>query len=236
MTVAISPSPPLAGKSVPAGGAPTRSEKLSELRERVNQMQGRPASQPVATHPALAGLLQLQTGSSYGVSSASLAITLMAGPSADGAWCGVVGSSELGLEAAAAAGVELRRTILVPDPGDAWLEVTAALVDVLGVVVLRTPSHVSDGEVARLSARLRQRGAILIAWGDWPRCEARLSMRDAEWGGLGQGHGHLQARQVTVDVRRGTAPARSSRLWLPDADLAIRRVESARPAALRSVS
>ncbi len=208
MTVAISPS-------------------LSELRERVNQMQGRPASQPVATHPALADLLQLQTGSSYGVDSASLAIALMAGPSADGAWCGIVGSAELGLEAATAAGVELRRTILVPDPGDAWLEVTAALIDVLGVVVLRAPSHVSDGEVARLSARLRQRGAILIAWGDWPRCEARLTMRDAQWGGLGQGHGHLQARQVTVDVQRGTAPARSGRLWLPDTDLAIRRVELA---------
>ena len=217
MTVAISPS-------------------LSELRERVNQMQGRPASQPVATHPALAGLLQLQTGSSYGVDSASLAIALMAGPSTDGAWCGIVGSAELGLEAAAAAGVELRRTILVPDPGDAWLEVTAALIDVLGVVVLRAPSHVSDGEVARLSARLRQRGAILIAWGDWPRCEARLTMRDAQWGGLGQGHGHLQARQVTVDVQRGTAPARSGRLWLPDTDLAIRRVESGSPAVLRSVS
>lgn len=222
MTVALSPSP-------------TESEKLSELRERVNQMQGRPASQPVATHPALAGLLQLRTGSSYGVSSASLAIALMAGPSADGAWCGVVGSAELGLEAAAAAGVELRRTILVPDPGDAWLEVTAALIDVLGVVVLRTPSSATDGEVARISARLRQRGAILISWGDWPRCEARLAMRDVEWDGLGQGHGHLQARQVTVDVQRGTAPPRSGRLWLPDADLAIRRVESL-PTALRSVS
>lgn len=233
MTVALSPS-------------------LGELRERVNQMQGRPACQPVATHPALAGLLQLQTGSSYGVDSASLAIALMAGPSADGAWCGVVGSAELGLEAATAAGVELRRTILVPDPGDAWLEATAALIDVLGVVVLRAPSSVTDGEVARLSARLRQRGAVLIvlrpqaasrsagaslgtAWGDWPRCEARLTMRDAQWGGLGQGHGHLQARQVTVDVRRGTAPARSGRLWLPDTDLAIRRVDD-QPTALRSVS
>ncbi len=220
MTVALSPKP---------------TTQISELRERVNQMQGRPASQPVATHPALAGLLQLQTGASYGVDSASLAIALMAGPSADGAWCGIVGSAELGLEAAAAAGVELRRTILVPDPGAAWLEVTAALVDVLGVVVLRAPSSVADGEVARLSARLRQRGSILVAWGDWPRCEARLSMRDAEWGGLGRGNGHLQARQVTVDVRRGTAPARSARLWLPDADLAIRRVEVGQPGALRSV-
>ena len=53
---------------------------LSELRARVDQMQGRPAAQPVATHPAFAGLLQLQAGSSYSVDSMSLAMALMAGP------------------------------------------------------------------------------------------------------------------------------------------------------------
>lgn len=216
---------------------------LSELRARVDQMQGRPAAQPVATHPALAGLLQLQAGSTYSVDSMSLAMVLMAGPSADGAWCGVVGTAELGLEAAAAAGVELRRTILVPDPGEAWLEVAAALIDVLGVVVLCPPAHVPAKDVSRISARLRQRGGILISYGDWPRSEARLSMRDVEWVGLGQGHGHLQARRVTVEVRRGaTAPARRRRLWFPDASQVIRPVEVASapavqaPTRLRSVS
>ena len=208
---------------------------LDELRARVDQMQGRPAAQPVATHPAFAGLLQLQTGSSYGVDSASLAMALMAGPSADGAWCAVMGSAEFGLEAAAAAGVDLRRTILVPDPGEAWLEVTAALIDVLGVVVVAAPSEISGKDVSRISARLRQRGGVLIAYGDWPRCDARVSLRDAEWVGLGRGHGHLQARQVTVEVRRGTAPARTGRLWLPDRAQVIRRVEE-QPTQLRSVS
>jgi hypothetical protein len=216
---------------------PSAAPTLDELRARVDQMQGRPAAQPVATHPAFAGLLQLQTGSSYGVDSASLAMALMSGPSADGAWCGVVGSAELGLEAAAEAGVDLKRTILVPDPGEAWLEVTAALIDVLGVVVLTAPAKVSDKDVSRISARLRQRGAILIAYGSWPRCEARVSMRDAEWVGLGRGHGHLQARRVTVEVARGTAPARTGRLWLPDPDQVIRRVdEQDQPTRLRSVS
>jgi len=208
---------------------------LDELRARVDQMQGRPAAQPVATHPAFAGLLQLQTGSSYAVDSASLAMALMAGPSADGAWCGVVGSAEFGLEAAAAAGVELRRTILVPDQGDAWLEVTAALIDVLGVVVVAAPAEVSGKDVSRISARLRQRGGVLIAYGDWPRCDARVSLRDAEWVGLGRGHGHLQARRVTVEVRRGSGPARAGRLWLPDRAQVIRRAEQ-EPTQLRSVS
>lgn len=217
----------------------TAAPSISELRARVDQMQGRPAAQPVATHPALAGLLQLQAGGAYAVDSLSLVVALMAGPSADGAWCGVVGTAELGLEAAAAAGVELRRTILVPDPQDAWLEVAAALIDVLGVVVLEAPAHVAPKDVSRIGARLRQRGSILIVHGDWPRVDARLSMRDVEWVGLGRGHGHLQARQATVEVQRGTAPARRGRLWLPDATQAIRRVESVpetAPTRLRSVS
>jgi hypothetical protein len=213
---------------------------LDELRTRVTQMQGRPAVQPVRTHPALAGLLQMQTGSSYGVESASLATMLLAGPSADGAWCGVVGSSELGLEAAAAAGVELSRTILVPDPGDAWLEVTAALIDVLGIVMVRPPARVSEGDAARLSARLRQRGSILVALptreGDhWPRCDARLGLGDVDWVGLGSGHGHLRARQATVEVRRGVGPPSSARLWLPDVDLVFRSIDE-EPTSLRSVS
>ena len=208
---------------------------VDELRTRVTQMQGRPAAQPVRTHPALAGVLELQTGSSYVVESASLATMLLAGPSADGAWCGVVGSAELGLEAAAAAGVELSRTILVPDPGDAWLEVTAALIDVLGIVVVRPPTRVSEGDAARLGARLRQRGSILVAWGEWPRCDARLGLSNVEWVGLGDGHGHLRARQATVEVRRGTAPQVSTRCWLPDADQRIRPVEI-NPVHLRSVS
>jgi len=213
---------------------------VDELRTRVIQMQGRPAVQPVRTHPALAGLLQMQTGSSYGVESASLATMLLAGPSADGAWCGVVGSSELGLEAAAAAGMDLSRTILVPDPGDAWLEVTAALIDVLGIVMVRPPARVSEGDAARLSARLRQRGSILVALptkeGDgWPRCDARLELGDVDWVGLGSGHGHLRARQATVEVRRGVGPPASARLWLPDVDLVFRTIDE-EPTALRSVS
>jgi len=191
-------------------------------------MEGRPAAQPVRTHPALSGLLQLQTGATYGVTTASLAALLMAGPSADGAWCAVVGAAELGLEAAAMVGVDLNRVVAVPDPGSLWLEVVAALVDVLGIVVVRPPRSVSSGpsakDASRLAARLRTRGSILVVWGDWPRCEARLGLADVAWQGVGFGHGHLQARQVTLEVAQGTGPSRQRRLWFPDTDLGVRPV------------
>lgn len=221
-------------------GAMTAAPTIEDLRERMRRLEGRPGSQPVATHPALEGLLQLQTGGVYSAASASMLGLLMAGPSADGAWCGVVGTSRLGLEALAATGVRLDRCVLVPEPQDAWLDVTAALIDVLGVVAVVPPTSVGEHDASRVMARLRNRGAVLLTMGQmWPRADARLGMSDVEWVGLGQGHGHLQARRITVDVQRGTAPARSRRLWFPDLDQQIRpaadRIAAPAPRFLRSV-
>ena len=49
-----------------------------------------------------------------------------------------------------------------------------------------------------MSARLRTRGSILVVWGDWPRCDARLGLTDVEWHGAGWGNGHLKARQAKL--------------------------------------
>lgn len=210
---------------------------IEDLRERVRRLEGRPAAQPVTTHPALDGLLRLRTGGVYATDSASLLGLLMAGPSAEGAWCGIVGTARLGLEALAATGVRLDRCVLVPDPQAAWLDVAAALVDVLGVVAVVPPGRVGEQDASRLTARLRKRGSVLLTLGDWPRADERTGIADIEWVGLGQGYGHLQARRVTVEVQRGTAPARTRRLWFPDLDQQIRPVlESAEPQRhLRSV-
>lgn len=208
-------------------------DPLADLRAQVGQLEGRPAAQPVRTHPALSGLLHLQTGGIYAVTSASVAALLMAGPSADGAWSAVVGTGELGVEAMAMAGVVLERVVVVPDPGDAWLEVVAALVDVLSLVVVKPSGPLAAKDAARLAARLRKRGAILIALGDWPRCDVRLGLTEIQWQGIGHGHGHLRARQATVEAQRGsagTAPARRRRVWLPDVDLKCREVEPPIPA------
>jgi hypothetical protein len=228
-------------------------DPLADLRAKVGRLEGRPAAQPVRTHPALSGLLQLQTGGIYAVTSASVAALLMAGPSAEGAWSAIVGTGELGAEAMAMAGVVLDRVVVVPAPGEAWLEVVAALVDVLSVVVVKPPPTSAPGELsakdaARLAARLRKRGAILIALGDWPRCDVRLGLTDVEWHGIGHGggpqgfgpqgfgHGHLRARQATVEATRGTAPARRQRVWLPAVDLECRPVVDDETTVLRSVS
>jgi hypothetical protein len=131
-------------------------------------------------------------------------------------------------EGAAGLGCDLERVVFVPHPGREWVNIAAALVDALSVVVVQPRGRVSDAEAARLGARLRQREAVLIACGDWPRADVRLSVTATTWVGLGRGHGHLAARQADV-----TVSARTTRLgnatplpttypiWLPDESGAV---------------
>ncbi|MFB2582038.1 hypothetical protein ACEXQD_12380 [Herbiconiux sp. P15] len=227
-------------------------DEISALRSRIQQMQATKLdSRSVRTHPALEQLLpggSLRAGSAYSVErSTALVMALMAGPSADGVWCGVVGMPDFGLEAAAGFGIDLERLALVPDPGEEWLTITAAMADVVGVVVTRPPKRVPDSAVARLQARIRQREALLIVLGDWPQSEATLRITESRWAGIGAGHGYLAGRQATVTAtaRGGMGRPRRARLWLPDRDELFRPVSefgapgapsapSAVPAAVRS--
>jgi hypothetical protein len=217
--------------TVPAAGAAAQLEDVRRLQARIRAMQAvKLDTRRIPTHPALAGLLpggSLRQGSAYSIEgSTTLLMALVAGPSAAGAWCGVVGVPEFGAEAAASYGIDLERLILVPTPGDRWLGVIAAVADVLSVVVTRPPERVGNANVARLAARLRQRGATLLVLGDWPQSEAVLRISHSTWSGIGNGHGYLTARQVTVTAMARTGGrARTARLWLPDGQERFRRVE-----------
>src|SRR5690348_14169340 len=69
-----------------------------------------------------------------------LCLALAAAASADGAWCGIAGLPEAGVLAAAGLGLDAGRILLVPDPGPAWPQVTASLLDGCELVLLRPPS------------------------------------------------------------------------------------------------
>jgi hypothetical protein len=193
-------------------------DRIVELQQRVQRMQGAAVTRTLDSLPALGEVIRLKTGGAYAVDSPSLAMALMAGPSQAGEWSAVVGAPEFGLEAAADFGLALERTIVVPAPGEHWLSVTAGLADMVSVVLVKPSSPVTEHQAERLRSRLRQKDAALICWGSWPRCDAEVSVLASSWSGLGQGHGHLQGREVEVSVRRGGAPARRTALWLPGVD------------------
>ncbi len=196
-----------------------RTAEIDRLRERLRRLEDGAGDRPeLAVLPGLSSLVRLRAGGSYEVDSASLALALLAGPSRAGAWCGVVGMADFGVEAATELGMVLERTILVPEPGESWLEATAALVDVVTLVLIRPPGRVAEATAGKLAARLRKRGAALVSLGPWPRSEATLRVVEPQWQGAGRGEGHLRARRLTVEVRRGAAPPRRTHLWMPALD------------------
>lgn len=194
--------------------------------------------QRLAVHPALAalvpggGLRRGSTLSTDGPAATSLALAVAAEASADGAWVAAVGFPSLGLLAAAELGVALERLVLVAAPdtsigpdGDsaAWAAAVAALVDAFDLVLVHAEHRVRARDARRLAARARERGSVLIQVGSrpWPEgADVTLEVTDAAWEGLGEGHGHLRARRVTVvgGGRREAARPRSASLWLPSVD------------------
>ena len=191
-----------------------RADTIRDLQARIRGMQrNRLDTRAIPTHPALADLLPggaLAAGGRYQVAaSTTLALTLLQGPSAAGAWCAVVGVPDLGVEAAAGLGLDLERLVLVKPP------------------VRDGRSRVPEAAAGKLAARLRQREAVLVALGEWPQADAALTVAESAWAGLGSGFGHLAARQVTVSSASASwaGRVRSRRLWLPAADQGLATVE-----------
>lgn len=174
---------------------------------------------PVVDH--LAGLLPagaLVRGGTLEVrGSTSLVLGLVARASQEGSWVAVVGMPQVGVLAAHQTGVALERLALVPDPGRDAATVVAALLDGIDVVVVGPRAVLDDVDRRRLSARARERGAVLLSAAEgsaalWPGSGVVLTAEGSTWEGVGRGEGRLRTRRMTVRrVGRGAA-ARPVRL------------------------
>ncbi|MGL4175156.1 MAG: hypothetical protein ACRCSN_03685, partial [Dermatophilaceae bacterium] len=193
--------PMLPPASVAAIAGVSTSDDVGRLRERMSRMQGGTTRRALTLHPALTGVVTLRAGGSYEVDGVGLAMALMSGPTRSGSWCAVVGVRDFGVEAAHEVGVDLGRTVLVPDPGELWLDVIGAFVDVADLVVVRPPVRVTPRVAERVSARLRTRASVLVSIGPWPRAELSLCTEDIRWEGPEHGYGHLRSRRVVLASR-----------------------------------
>lgn len=173
---------------------------------------------------------------------ALLCMTLAAGVSAAGAWCAAVGMPQLGVLAAAGAGVDLERLLLVPDPGSRWPQVAASLLEGCELVLLRPSTRPSPQVARRLAAHTRRSGGALVvadAGGSgqgstvyprastlWEGAHVRLHAAHSQWVGIGDGHGRLRGRRVqVVATGRGGTPIRAQWCWLPGPDGAVAAAE-----------
>lgn len=204
----------------------------AELR-RIIEVTERGEQDTVGVLPALTELFGdtgLRRGTAVAVQdSAFLLLALMAGVSRSGGWCAAVGIPSLGIAAAAEAGVALERLALVPAVGANQPTILATLIDGIDMVAFSDAKKLRDADTRRLMARARQHGAVLVSFGDWPAAELRLSIVESSWRGIGQGHGRLMARLVTLqlDGRGRAARPRHTRIWLPGPKGAPQMVDEA---------
>ena len=180
--------------------------------------------------PALRDLLPhgaLQRGSVLAAGTWNLlCLALAAGPVASGAWCAAAGIPEFGVVAAADAGLDPTRLLLIPDLGPNWPQTVLSLLDGCDLVVLRPPDRAPAQARRKLEAAVRRYGAVLLVAGDWDGAQVRLRVARQEWAGIGQGHGRLRGRraQVVADGRGGWSRSQSRWLWLPGPDGSVTAV------------
>lgn len=116
--------------------------------------------------PALRDLLPhgaLRRGSVVAASGWNLlCLALAAGPVASGAWCAAAGIPEFGVAAAADAGLDPARLLLVPELGPNWPQAVISLLDGCDLVVLRPPAGRPPRRGA--SSRPPSGGTVLCCW------------------------------------------------------------------------
>jgi len=191
-----------------------RREQVNTLRQHIRQMESPHVEHPV--FPSTAGVDRLfpdgglRRGVVYEISEGrSLLWSLLAGPSQAGHWIAIIGMAHLGLQAAADAGVNLERLVLVPQPGNSGFSVTSTLADSLPLVVLNPSGPLPpQAQRDRFQARLRERGTTLLIRATWPGSEGRLAITQRSWDGLGHGFGLLSQQHITLSHqhRRETTP------------------------------
>ena len=207
---------PASPDSLPPGGQIAGERALrraGQLHERLpGDEEILPVLPPLRTLLPAGGLVKGQVAAvgEYG----GLCLALMAGASAAGAWCAVCGVPEFGVVAAAQAGVDPDRLLLVPDPGENWPRVAATLIDGCELILLRPPEPVTAHVRRRLEATLRRGRGVLLVVGVWPGAQLRLQVVTRRWTGLGDGHGRLQACQAEVVAEGRGAAGRPRTRWL----------------------
>jgi len=150
--------------------------------------------------------------------SSSLLLALVAAAQAEG-WVGLAALPDVGLQAAAEAGLALDRTLLVPRPGPEAASVVGALVDGVDVLAVGDCRALNARDRRLLSARLRSRGAVLLSTAHWPGADVVLRAGEARATGLGRGWGRVTGTELTVHGRARSGAAGRVRVSLGPAGL-----------------
>lgn len=137
-------------------------------------------------------------------------IDILAHVTANGGCAAVVGYPNLALAAVAAAGGELSRLIIVPDPAPHVGAVLSTLAEGVDLVVYVPVQRVTPTFARPVEARLRKSSCALLSCGaPWPGARLNLDVRVSGVHGLGRGSGRIRSVGVTGRVwGKGQPPQR----------------------------
>ena len=163
------------------------------------------------------GLVRGRIVACSGDAALALAMRMVARATQEGAWLAVVGVADLGLVAAGEQGIALERTVLVTPPRAAreWAATVATAIDGFAVLMVHVPQGVTVGEARKVVARVQARRAVVVvvdparqpAVASAFRPDLALHTTTCQWFGIGDGVGHVQARDVRVEVGGRRMPA-----------------------------
>lgn len=163
-----------------------------------------PVSDELSGLFAEGGLVRGRTIACQGPAATSTALALVASAVTAGAWMAVVDLPTIGLDAASELGVPLERIVAIDTGGvtSRWIDVMAAAADGFDILLVRVPAELPAGTVRKLAVRLRQRDVVTVVLGDpgSMACDGVLHAAAPQWHGLGDGHGYLRERSVTVQA------------------------------------
>lgn len=137
-------------------------------------------------------------------------VDILAHVTANGGCAAVVGYPNLALAAVAAAGGELTRLIIVPDPAPHVGAVLSTLAEGVDLVVYVPVQRVTPTFARPVEARLRKSSCALLSCGaPWPGARLNLDVRVSGVHGLGRGSGRIRSVGVTGRVwGKGQPPQR----------------------------
>ncbi|MEU6857560.1 hypothetical protein AB0B28_01600 [Glycomyces sp. NPDC046736] len=150
----------------------------------------------------------------------SLLWRLLAGPTAAGAWCALIGVRHRYSLTATAAGADLDRIAFVDAAGPLIADAAGALAG--GVAVIVVPSDgLTPPQARRLTARARNGGTAIVWLETRPVAgpDARLDVTSARWRGLRTntgrvwGAGELDACELDVTARWRSGGRRRAQVW-----------------------
>jgi hypothetical protein len=162
---------------------PAGVETAADLLARTGTHRALPVAAALAPVLPLGGL---ERGRSYGVTGdagVSLVYALIAGATADGAWCAFVDMPHAGLRAAREHGVALQRVVCIDtDRSSSWGRVIGSLTEGIDIIVVRDPVC-PVAEARKVASRVKAQGAVLVAHGNihgFP-VDTQLSAHTQSW-------------------------------------------------------